>query len=144
MTEDIVRAIFLLAHINIVSLEKIPNEYWPPHPDFDEVRESSPWWKVTTSLGFIKIGRRKRVISINWKNLVEGKIYINLISPSATRDNPVLKITEEDQVTTGDAYCHANSELKAAWYLNNLRRMLFESMKFIGFLDYEKTEGFHV
>lgn len=65
MTEDHVRAIFLLAGLSVHKLHKLANQYWPDHPDYAEVRRENPWWLVATDAGLVKIGWRKRVISID-------------------------------------------------------------------------------
>jgi hypothetical protein len=66
MTEDQVKAIFLLANMEIQELQSRPNGYWPDHPDYDESRKRDPWWLVKTEFGEIEIGWRKRVINIDW------------------------------------------------------------------------------
>ena len=45
-----------------VYVKEIPNEYWKNDPHMKHF----PWFIVTTSLGPIKIGRRKWVTEIDW------------------------------------------------------------------------------
>lgn len=40
---------------------EVPNEYWTDHYGLDR-----PWLLVHTDIGIIKIGYRKRVVSIDW------------------------------------------------------------------------------
>lgn len=98
------QAIFTLAGIEVINWWKLANEYWPEDPQFYAIRENSPWWLVKTSRGLIRIGWRKRVISINWED--------TLISA------PLLT---EDSVTKSSYYIHADSEMKAVEYLKALR-----------------------
>ena len=63
MSEGQVRAIFMLAGIDVKRLWKLVNEYWTPEA---EIQHTSPWWLVKTGCGLIRIGWRKRVIEIDW------------------------------------------------------------------------------
>ena len=47
---------------SVIYVREIPNEYWPK----DYGLHYYPWFIVTTSIGHIKIGWRKRVITIDW------------------------------------------------------------------------------
>lgn len=47
---------------SVVYAREIPNEYWPKNYGLSYY----PWFIVTTSIGHIKIGCRKRVIVIDW------------------------------------------------------------------------------
>lgn len=102
-------ALFLFADIQTLGVDEIPNQYWPRVPDYYEIRDKSPWWLVYTELGTIKIGWRKRVMEIDWRRLETG-------------GGKAAVIVTEDDVTKGDYYVHAYSELKAVEYLQNLKR----------------------
>lgn len=104
MKETEVRALFLLADIPVNSIHKIENEYWPDHPDYNQVKKDNPWWIVITNGSVIKIGWRKRVINIDWTN-----------APWR------FEITKDD-VTKESNYVHAWSFVKALEYLTNLSR----------------------
>lgn len=94
-------AVFLLAGIEIIGLKKIPNGYYPEAYK-EEADEKYPWWIVTTSFGDIKIGWRKRVISIDW-------------SRTSFRG-----IVTEDEVTKDLYMVHAYGYPMAAQYLRAL------------------------
>jgi hypothetical protein len=101
MTESQVRALFLLANIELLNLWQIENKYWPSA--YVEEIKNSPWWLVKTELGIIEIGWRKRVISINWE------------------DTGVKAIVTEDEVTKNETLVHAYSYIKALEYLIALK-----------------------
>jgi len=81
---------------------ELANQYWPLHPDFDNVRE--PWWLFQTPIGLIEIGWRKRVISIDWST------------------TEIRKIVTQDDVTKNETLVHAWSVEKAIEYLKELRK----------------------
>jgi hypothetical protein len=106
MTNEECRAIFLLAGFEVLSLEQIPNQYWPECPNYEQIIKNNPWWIITTCHGKIKIGWRKRVISIDWSDC-KKKVDHKLITV--------------DEVTCYDGLIHAWSYGKAVEYLNQLR-----------------------
>lgn len=67
---DKLRAVFLLADIEVKSFHRLPNGYCP-----EDCCSHRPWALVETKYGLIKIGWRKKVISIEWsKDLkIHGK-----------------------------------------------------------------------
>jgi len=106
MEEIKVKALFELANLPIKNVHEIANEYWPKHFDYDEIRRGSPWWLVSTNWGLIKIGWRKRVISISWD------------------DTPIKFIVTADDVTKNETLVHAYSYGKAVDYLTILAARL--------------------
>jgi len=103
MTLPELTAIFLLAGIEIKAIVPIENEYWPRA--YVELIEKNPWYLVTTEFGVIKIGWRKRVISIEW-----------------SQTNRRGEVTHDD-VTKGDDYVHAYGYGSAVTYLTNFKRL---------------------
>jgi hypothetical protein len=99
-TEAQVRAMFLLANIDVIAVESIDNEYSP------SLIDTLPWWKVQTPFGMIKLGNRKRVISIDWT------------------DTDVRHVVTEDHVTKTDCIVHAWSVGKAVNYLTEVQRFV--------------------
>lgn len=93
------QAILVLAGITPNGIQKIENQYWPNHPNYDDMRQQYPWWSVTTEDGAITIGWRKRVIHIDW-----------------TRSNRRGQVTTDD-VTLDSNMVHAWSFPKAVEYL---------------------------
>lgn len=93
MTEAEVRAIFLLAGLEVESLVRLPNGYLP------EWTERSPWWEVETMGEKVTVGWRKRVIAIDW---------------TAT---PVRQIVTTDDVTKDETMVHAWTRGDAVDYL---------------------------
>ncbi len=92
---DTVKAIFNLAGIKIVGTpRKLTNGYWG--------EGHHPWWFVKTEFGYIEIGWRKRVMSIDWE------------------DCGLRHIVTADDVTKGETYVHAYSSDDAVKYLREL------------------------
>jgi len=99
-TEAQVRALFLLANIDVISVMSIDNEYSP------SLIDTLPWWKVQTPSGTIKLGNRKRVINIDWT------------------DTDVRFVVTEDHVTKSETHVHAWSVGKAVNYLIVLQQFV--------------------
>lgn len=95
MQEENVRAIFLLAGIRVIFLEKVANRY----RGLDKPTAEYWWWAVETRFGKVVIGWRKNVIHIDWEDT-----------------GMVINVTE-DNVTKSGRSVHAWSELKALEYL---------------------------
>lgn len=102
MTAEQVAALFLLAGIKVIKFHQLENKYWPDA--YVEERKRSPWWLAMTPAGPITIGRRKRVISIDWE------------------DTALRTVVTEDAVTKGETYVHAYGYAKAVEYLTTLSR----------------------
>lgn len=96
MPEEYMRAIFLLANVNIIACWKLANGYIAEHT------ELRPWWLVQTSIGMITIGWRKRVINIDWS------------------DTPIRRIITEHEVTKENHYVHAYGYARAVEYIKEL------------------------
>lgn len=94
------RAIFLLAHIEIKRAHRLPNQY-----SQHEAYADKPWWLVETYFGIVRIGWRKRVIHIDW----------------ASTD--VRGVVTEDDCTKGDTMVHAWGYAKAVQHLSALGRL---------------------
>src|SRR5579859_941724 len=117
MTEDQVKAVFLLSGLETTQFYKIENEYWPKA--YVKEREETPWWLVKTEFGLIKIGWRKRVINIDWTDT--GLI----IDANANRDYEFHKLPiTRDDVTMWEHGVHAYGYGRAADYLNELKLRL--------------------
>ena len=79
---DQLKAIFLLAGIEIKSFHQLPNGYCG-----DNCCRHRPWMLAETKYGLIKIGWRKRVINIDWtgaKDPVHGKDVLEKGDESVT------------------------------------------------------------
>jgi hypothetical protein len=96
-----VESILTLAGLKPSRMWELTNGYWPLAPAYDDVR--CPWWLAQTSIGLIRIGWRKRVLSIEW---------------DAT---PHRHVVTSDDVTKGETMVHAYSAAKAVEYLTALR-----------------------
>lgn len=95
-------AIVKLAGFTISHVWELTNQYWGDSPMNDDVR--TPWWLVMTEIGPIRIGRRKRVIEIEWDACA------------------VRAIVTDDEVTKKTTLVHAWTVEKAITYLKELRR----------------------
>jgi len=84
-----------------IFVEEIPNGYCSAW-----CCKHLPWFVVTTKLGRIKIGWRKRVINIDWTDSVIKKSAKDLF--------------KEEDVTKGEKFIHAWSLEKAKEYIDVL------------------------
>lgn len=107
MNENEMLALFLLAGIDVLASWKLANDYWPDDPEHAQRRNESPWWLVRTKYGMIRLGWRKRVIAIDWKD-------------TALRTKTITR----DDVTTTEYMVHAWSYAKAVEYLTTLGQEL--------------------
>lgn len=89
---------FVNAGFNGVTLDTIPNEYC-------KCEMCAPWYRVTTSIGVITIGWRKRVIEIDWSEL----------------DRDLRRLFKSEDVTKGPHFIHAWGRDKATVYLSRIR-----------------------
>jgi hypothetical protein len=103
MNEAEMRALFVLAGIAVENHWQLANGYWPEA--YADLRAQSPWWLVQTRFGNIRLGWRKRVISIEW---------------DATK---IRGVVTKDDVTKDETMVHAWSYHKAVEYLGNFRRI---------------------
>ena len=68
-------------------VEELPNGYGPMHPYWQHF----PWYQVTTEKGRIKIGWRKRVISIEWEEATNYEYAIALFpTEDVTKDKRTI------------------------------------------------------
>ena len=96
-TRDLFIQRFRDAHLDPVFVEEIPNGYWgPDHPAGVE----SPWYVITSKIGRIRIGWRKRVVEINWSDSILKPLI-------ATREAIGSKIFSDVKArTVGDTFVH--------------------------------------
>ena len=97
--------VFEKAGITNVLLNEIPNQYWPQGREYEGM---SPWHIAKLPYGDIKIGWRKRVISIDWK--------------STGRD--LEHLFKEEDVTKEPCLIHAWGKDKAIEYLKKIHGAL--------------------
>lgn len=102
MNEEKVKALFLLAGIEVLKLWKLENKYWPSA--YTDMIMANPWWLVRTPFGLIEIGDRKRVTNIDWS------------------DTDIRVIVTENDVTKNDTMVHAYSDEKIIEYLKALNK----------------------
>jgi hypothetical protein len=95
-------AMFKQAGLAIEKHREITNGYFPRC--YTKSVAENPWWLVKTPWGFIEIGWRKRVISIDWSG------------------TPLRMIITQDDVTKSETMVHAWTEEKCVEYLTELRR----------------------
>ena len=89
----------IFANTDLIFMEEIPNGYCS-----DWCCEHLPWFIVTTKVGRIKIGNRKRVIEIDWSETLGTK----------TSD----ELFESEDVTKEKKLIHAWGIEKAKQYIN--------------------------
>ena len=105
ITKEQLYGFFNLAGIPILNTWELVNQYWPR--TYGTPEQPVPcWWLVKTPYGLIKMGWRKRVISIEWE------------------DTGVPVIVTEDQVTKEPYLVHAWDIHKCLEYLATLGKHL--------------------
>lgn len=99
-------------------LASIPNEYWKDD-------EFGPWVELKTHMGSIKIGWRKRVINLDWSDIVERKLKGALYERREHIRNYFDSETlfKDEDVTKGKYYIHAWGHDKLVTYLQTLHRI---------------------
>lgn len=102
-TKESVQSLFTTCGYTINWIEELANQYWPRCPQYSELIFANPWWLVSTDLGIIEIGPRKRVIHIQWDK------------------TNVRKIVTDRDVTKGDTYVHAYTVIEIIEALVKLR-----------------------
>lgn len=106
MKEDEVKALFTLAGFGVGKVYELANMYWGGSAGVARwdggISPTGPWWLLMTEAGPIRIGRRKRVIEIEWDQ------------------TSIRKVVTEDEVTKHDTLVHAWSTEKALEYLKAL------------------------
>jgi len=106
MEQKQAESIFILAGFRTNGVKPLIDGYGsqPEHEDFWQKPPRGVWWFIKTEWGWIEIGCRKRVISIDWTDT-------GLSASDLTDDN-----------TTKSEFCiHAWSTLDAVKYLGELR-----------------------
>ena len=93
-------AIFLLAGITVTKWYELANNYWPDA--YVDLRAAHPWQLAMTRYGPIRIGWRKRVISIDWPDTQAR-----------------LLVTDHD-VTKDETLVHAYNYADAVAYMRKL------------------------
>ena len=106
MNEEKVKALFLLAGIEVLKLWKLENKYWPSA--YVDMIMANPWWLVRTPFGLVEIGDRKRVTNIDWS------------------DTDIRVVVTEDDVTKNETMVHAYSDEKIIEYLKALNKAVKE------------------
>ncbi len=92
-----------------IFVQEIPNGYGGEDPYYAVY----PWFIVTTPIGHIKIGWRKRVINIDWTNTLQKKKAEELFP-----NEDVTKSGEYDEIR----YIHAWGYEKAKEYLDIIHK----------------------
>jgi len=121
MDQQQVYSLATLAGLKNCGYEKIRNDYWPSHSDYDHLREQYPWWIITTEFGAIRVGYRKRVIHIDWINTNRRGI-----------------VTEDD-VTKEDYMAHAWDLGKAVTYMKAIASLPIVDVTLPEFKQYHVT-----
>lgn len=108
MTRDEVKAIFTLAGIEVLNIKALVGGYGydPDDVRFYDEKPRLVWWFVKTSDGWIEIGWRKHVISIDWT------------------DTEVRTVLTQDDVTKDATMVHAYNPQKAIEYLATWKQAL--------------------
>ncbi|MFA5934059.1 MAG: hypothetical protein WC795_02450 [Candidatus Paceibacterota bacterium] len=102
--EEKFRDLFTKSSFKQIEMLMIPNQYCG-------CEKCGPWFKVKTEFGTIKIGWRKRVINIDWKEMPTG-IF--------TPDDDMNSLFKSENVTKDDDCIHAWGWENAQDYLTRI------------------------
>jgi hypothetical protein len=105
-SEEEARALMLLTGFKVHKVHVLANKYWPVCEEYADLRSRSPWFLLKTQYGLIQLGWRKRVLVIDWSDIV------HLDGTTIT----------DDDTTKTSTMIHAWSYYKAVQYLQSLRR----------------------
>lgn len=97
--------IYKAAGVEAIYMEMLPNGY-SSDPSFLNV----PWFRVTSKIGHVVIGWRKRVIEINWKDTIM-KVW------------DAEKLFPDENVTRVENTVHAWGSEKASEYIRRLHQV---------------------
>lgn len=102
MKQETVLNLFKNAHIEIVQLVEISNQYWPHHTDYQAEAYANPWWLIRTRAGVLMMGHRKNVTHLEWQ-LTDIRVILT-----------------QDQTPQSSTHVHAWGLDKLQEYLNSL------------------------
>ncbi len=110
ITIDVVKGLFALAGLDVLKIKPLIDGYGcqPDDPRYFETPPRCVWWFVKTKYGWIEVGGRKRVISIDWS------------------DTSIRELVTQDDTTGTVEYVHAWTNAKALEYLTCLADKLKE------------------
>lgn len=114
---------FTAAGLGPIFMEPIENRYWPKSYAGSIIGE--PWYVVTTPIGYIEIGWRKRVINIDWaRTTLKALVEEQHREPDRPAEGDELfpEIRKENYPTLGEHYIHAYGYEKATEYLKVLAK----------------------
>lgn len=97
MKESDAKSVFSLAGFEVDNSFRLENGYWPE--SYHELRAANPWWAIKTQFGWIKIGWRKKVISISWEDLKVREI-LDPVSETRTQGLDHIHVSDFGQAVT--------------------------------------------
>lgn len=112
--KDRFKSLFVGAGFQITEEYELMNMYWPRNPAYFQMIIDNPWYLFKTQYGYIRVGWRKRVISLNWES------------------TELRTIITEDQTTKDPDMVHA-------WTYADLSKYLFALKD--AFLELEKVHA---
>lgn len=95
MERATVLSIFQLAGVPVLDTKRLENAYWPAA--YKEEILANPWWFVRTPHGWIEVGRRKRVFSVEWKDTPFRKYFFPEDS-SASQDLHYCHVASVEEI----------------------------------------------
>ncbi|HRY60067.1 MAG TPA: hypothetical protein P5096_01670 [Patescibacteria group bacterium] len=104
--ENCFREVFEEAGFGNIEMTVVRNEYC-------SCSYCDPWFEISTELGIVKIGWRKRVINIDCSSIIKNGAKLNL-----------EKLFTKEDVTKDNDYIHAWGYEKATEYLRQIRDFL--------------------
>ncbi len=74
INEEFVKNSFAAAGFKVSKVYILENKYWPLNDAYLEIRSKNPWFLLKTQFGLIEVGKRKRVIHLDWSDINNKQI----------------------------------------------------------------------
>lgn len=112
INQELVKSMFAATGFKVNKVYVLENKYWPANQAYLEIRSKNPWFLLKTQFGLIEVGKRKRVIHLDWRDINE-----NQLTPKEG----------EEWITNGPGYVHSYSNEALVSNLFKLHILLSEN-----------------
>jgi hypothetical protein len=112
INEELVKSMFVATGFKVSKVYVLENKYWPFNNAYLDIRAKNPWFLLKTQFGLIEVGRRKRVIQLDWTDIC---------------DKSLTPKEGEEWITNAPGYVHSYSNEALVANLFKLHALLSEN-----------------